>query len=456
LGRFLAVLVGLGLVVEYDGAFANGTLADMYLTSDGKAHLGNFVQYRRYSLSQWQRLSTRVREGISANERPVDEPKDAYQKRVRAYVEAMDEQAVLKSGETLEYLENFLVTPPERILDIGGGAGAWCRTLLKRWPQARTVLFDLPEVMVAVRSLYPDPGAWAYIERVAGDVLHPCIKNGTFDLVILSNILHVYSEEEATMILETAARCLRSSGTVLVHDYLVDEHNTDPLKGRLYDLHMMLNTYNGRIYDKKKLTAMLETAGLGSTRTFQLCSDTWVILAQHGERGHGYLNRRDMLTGEARRLGFCFSRVIKTQEVCVRSWVRLKCRFGCPLYGFCHTCPPHAPDEETMKKILLEYTHALLVQGIPPAKRFHDQLLELERHLFLAGYTKALAFGAGPCPVCPECVTDDPCRFPEKARPSLEASGVDVYTTAERAGLKIKPVGSDHGYVKYVGLVLID
>jgi len=456
LGRFLAVLVGMGLVVKSDGTFANGTLADMYLTSDGKVSLGNFIQYRRYSLSQWRRLGARVREGISTNERPVDEPREAYQTRVRAYVEAMDGQAVLKSGETFEYLENLLVTPPKRILDIGGGAGAWCRAFLKRWPQAHAVLFDLPEVMVAAGSLYPDPEAWADIERIAGDILHPCIKSGTFDLVILSNILHVYSEEEATVILETAARCLRSRGTVLVHDYLADEHDTDPLKGIFYDLHMMLNTYNGRVYRQEHLLAMLSAVGLRQSRTFQLRSDTWVILAQHGEGGHGYLNRGEMLKSEAGRLGFSFARVIKAQEVCVRSWVRLKCRFGCPRYGLCHTCPPHAPDEEMMKGILSEYTHALLVQGTPPSKKFHDQLLELERHLFLAGYTKALAFGAGPCPVCPECVTDVPCRFPKKARPSMEASGVDVYATAERAGLKIKPVRSDHGYVKYVGLVFID
>ena len=109
-----------------------------------------------------------------------------------------------------------------------------------------------------------------------------------------------------------------------------------------------------------------------------------------------------------------------------------------------------------MQAILSRYRLALLVQGTPPSTYFHEQLLALERSIFLAGYPEALAFGAGPCPVCPSCPVDSRCRFPEKAGPSLEACGVDVYETARRAGLSLQPVTHSQGYVKYVGLVLFD
>jgi hypothetical protein len=42
------------------------------------------------------------------------------------------------------------------------------------------------------------------------------------------------------------------------------------------------------------------------------------------------------------------------------------------------------------------------------------------------------------------------------ARPSLESCGVDVYETARRAGLFLKPLTHHLGYVKYVGLVLFN
>jgi hypothetical protein len=38
----------------------------------------------------------------------------------------------------------------------------------------------------------------------------------------------------------------------------------------------------------------------------------------------------------------------------------------------------------------------------------------------------------------------------------MEGSGIDVYTTARKAGIRLEPVTSKEHYVKYIGLLLID
>ena len=48
------------------------------------------------------------------------------------------------------------------------------------------------------------------------------------------------------------------------------------------------------------------------------------------------------------------------------------------------------------------------------------------------------------------------CRYPERVRPSLEGSGVDVYTTARNAGLDLEVLPEKGLYVKYIGLVLME
>ena len=52
------------------------------------------------------------------------------------------------------------------------------------------------------------------------------------------------------------------------------------------------------------------------------------------------------------------------------------------------------------------------------------------------GYESA-TIKSGGCGVCARCskLDDEPCRFPERAIPSLEAYGVDVYRTSKNAGL---------------------
>jgi SAM-dependent methyltransferase len=340
LTRFLASLAALGLITEHQGKFDNGPLAARYLIPGQNGYLGDFLLYRRYLASHWPRLAARIRQGMRANDRPLAEPPEAYQERTLAYVRAMDLQARLKAAEALKYLGRCL-PEPRRVLDLGGGAGAWCRAFRRQWPRVHAVLLDLPETLDAAWRLYPDPSDWEGIEALAGNGLASCLKSQAFDLILLSNVLHAYGESEAGEILSHCVDYLAPGGMVLIHDYLADLHGSDPVKGSLYDLHMLVNTYNGRIYRLAELEALLLAAGLKNIRLFHLASDTSILLAGPEEsQGSGFIGKAEMLAARAGELGFSFARIIKTSEVVVEPWVRLKCRFGCSRYGQSLGCPP--------------------------------------------------------------------------------------------------------------------
>lgn len=457
LSRLLEVLAALGLVVEYEGEFSNGPLASNRLVPQSPGYLGDFLLYRRYFAPHWQRLAGRVREGARANERCEDESAEQYQQRTFSYVRALDLQAGLKAAEALERIKAFIGSAPRLILDAGCGAGAWGRSFLKEWPASRAVLFDLPETLRAARKLYPGPEKWDRTLSVGGSLFEPCIAPRSFDLIVISNVVHAYGRREAARILANLSACLAPGGTLIVHDYLSDIHDQDPVKGALYDLHMLINTYNGRVYKLEEMLGLLSGAGLENVRFFHLKTDTSIFVAKAGPTGqYREVGSPEMLASLAVGEGFSFARVMEASDISIEPWVRLKCRFGCALYGESLCCPPASLDEDKMRDLVSGYRYALLVQGSPPSGQFHERLLALERSIFLQGYYDALAFGAGPCPVCPSCPQDRRCRFPQKARPSLEACGVDVYETARRAGLSLNPVTHRQGYVKYVGLVLFD
>lgn len=80
--------------------------------------------------------------------------------------------------------------------------------------------------------------------------------------------------------------------------------------------------------------------------------------------------------------------------------------------------------------------------------------VKLEREIFLAGYYKALGYGAGPCMLCKECNVQQ-CVHPEDTRPSMEACGIDVYATVRANGLPIEVVKDETCEENYYGLVLI-
>jgi predicted metal-binding protein len=159
----------------------------------------------------------------------------------------------------------------------------------------------------------------------------------------------------------------------------------------------------------------------------------------------------------AKKLGAAEAKVIAAASVVTGRWVRLKCQFGCGGYGQRLTCPPHSPTPEETAAVLAEYRVALLVHNPSRGnwKPLKKVVVALEREIFLAGHYKALGFGCGPCDLCSSCNLES-CEHPERARPSMEAAGIDVYATARGNGFPIEVVRTPSSPQNYYGLVLIE
>jgi predicted metal-binding protein len=156
---------------------------------------------------------------------------------------------------------------------------------------------------------------------------------------------------------------------------------------------------------------------------------------------------------------------MSADDVVAAEWVRMKCLFGCDEPGMHKTCPPNLEPVATTQRLLSEYRRAVLLEVGPivgteasdsESRRLNDAALALERELFLAGSHKAWMMGAGPCDLCAACASGRECPTPEKARPSMEGCGVDVFTTVRNAGRTIDVVRDKDDEYRYFALVLVD
>ena len=166
-------------------------------------------------------------------------------------------------------------------------------------------------------------------------------------------------------------------------------------------------------------------------------------------------------------------RVIKAADVVVDERVRLKCQIPiCDSYGKNLMCPPYLPSVMDFRDALARYDRALLVQlSVPlhkktkgktkavfdPARVLHELINLGERLCFEAGFRFATGLIGGCCRLCEVCIVMEPeghCRHPFRARPSMEAMGIDVIGTLENAGLPLLrfPVQEK---VVWTGLILL-
>jgi predicted metal-binding protein len=132
----------------------------------------------------------------------------------------------------------------------------------------------------------------------------------------------------------------------------------------------------------------------------------------------------------------------------------------CGSYNKCWTCPPAIGSPEDQQKKILAYSSAFIFtttapledsfdyEGMARAKDYHDRLTAEMREK-----CGAAVYGAGACTVCESCAWPEPCRFPDKAYPSIEAAGIDV-TELSRAGNIRYNNGTNT--VTYFSMILFD
>jgi len=131
-----------------------------------------------------------------------------------AYYDQGRERSRLETTSRLEYLrtrellERFLPVPPARVLDVGGGAGAYAVPLIESG-------YDV--VLVDPVPLHVDQARQSgVISAVVGDARSLKFDDDSFDAVLmLGPLYHLTEREERVCALHEAARAVRPSGVIV-------------------------------------------------------------------------------------------------------------------------------------------------------------------------------------------------------------------------------------------------
>jgi len=446
--RFIGLLVNSGLLEEYDARLYLSRFSRTFLGRHSASSQRRVLEFEPLLMANWSRLGTVLHEGQGAL--ICEQSPREYRQRLQHYQQAMGEAARVRSRELWEAITGL----PEQgtIIDIGAGDGTYLREFLARHPGWQGIGCDLEDVCAGTAAT-PLP---------ANLTLHPCNildatelaalvtkYHGKADLLLFSNLCHCYGPDENRTLLQQAALLLAHKGLLVVHDFFRDANSF----GALYDLHMLVNTYNGRSYTIGETAGLLQRAGFPYHTVTELPSASLALVASRTVPCQAAVS---LVSLKIHALANGFFAAVELDPAAIRSeaWVRAKCSYGCAGYGRRWSCPPNSLDRAGFEELLGCYSRALSVAGQPPLRDFQEKLLELEKTAFLAGFTKALVFSGGPCCWCEECPAER-CRYPEKRRPSLESCGCDVFALAKSCGLLLAPLQKSDDFVQYIGLLLV-
>ncbi|MBI4285369.1 MAG: DUF2284 domain-containing protein [Chloroflexi bacterium] len=164
-------------------------------------------------------------------------------------------------------------------------------------------------------------------------------------------------------------------------------------------------------------------------------------------------------------MGATEAEIIPAGWVEVDERVLLKCQVPfCMHYGRCANCPPHAPPPDLVRQSFARFKWAVLFKadaanvadladmarywpnGQKEQRRSLDIVNEIESQAFADGHYLAVGFSAGSCQdgLCGghfcQMLDSGRCPFYLRARPSMEAVGIDVCDLINKIGWQIYPI----------------
>lgn len=158
----------------------------------------------------------------------------------------------------------------QRVCDVGGGNGALLVTLLGARPHLSGILVDLPHVVAPVA-----PSVRELIEVVPGDAFRAV--PGDVDTYLLVNVIHDWSDHDATRLLTRIADDASPTAKVIVVEGLRHSRPADDIAQQT-DLLMLLLAPGGRERSRAELASLAECSGWALREVVALASGDFAFV----------------------------------------------------------------------------------------------------------------------------------------------------------------------------------
>jgi len=267
----LNALASLGLVAKREGIFHNSPEAARYLAAGSRDNARPALLHTAHLWQRWSTLTECVRAGTSVT---YQEGAGRSEDWTEAFIAAMHRNAAERAPLVVRAVG---VERVGRMLDVGGGSGAYSIAFAQANPALQADILDLAAVEPIAQRHIQAAGVADRVKVRAGDLRCDRLGEG-YDLVFVSAICHMLSPAENRDLFGRCREALASGGRVVIQDFILEPDKTAPRFAALFALNMLVGTRAGSSYSEPEYAAWLGEAGFQEIRHARLPGMTGLMI----------------------------------------------------------------------------------------------------------------------------------------------------------------------------------
>ena len=190
-----------------------------------------------------------------------DDEREPTDEDYAAYSRLMSRSQALVAEDILDA---YAIARHRRLLDIGGGEGAFLAAAAARAPALELMLFDLPPVVARARSKLAALGLADRVVATSGSFLRDPLPIGA-DVITLVRVVHDHDDATVLALMSAVREALPIGGTLILAEPMADAPGAEPM-GDAYFGFYLLAMGRGRPRTPAALMLLLREAGFQQIR----------------------------------------------------------------------------------------------------------------------------------------------------------------------------------------------
>jgi predicted O-methyltransferase YrrM len=256
----LAALKSLGLIVEREGRLANAPATARFLVANAPGDFRDYVRLVNgvFGYEGFRHLTPALR-----GER-IFPDKGFYEGMI--YSAGLGGEAFSSAqhtgslGPARMMAKRVSLSDRKRLLDIGGGSGAYTLAFCAANPQLRATILDFPQTVETARRYAREAGLTDRVSHLAGNAI-TVEWPGSYDVVLMSYLLSAVGGRDIAVLARRAFEALPPGGLVLVHDFMMDNACEQPPFASWYLLGSIFDNPNAVCLTPAFIETVLQQAG---------------------------------------------------------------------------------------------------------------------------------------------------------------------------------------------------
>ena len=253
--NLLDTLVGIGYLQWNNGNYSLKPKFQKWLLKESES---NVIGKLRFQLLEWEwmaKLEDYVRTGKTLEMHGALTPKEW-----QLYQDGMRDLSINAAKEVAAKFP--LLNNATSMLDIGGSHGLFSIELCKKHPALSSTIMELPGAMEAASAIGKRYDTTNRVHYVAGNALTDDLGTEKYDLIMINNVVHHFTNEQNFALAKKIASALKPNGLYAIGEFIrQSKPGEGGVIGATTGLYFALTSSSGT-WSKEEMESWQKDAGL--------------------------------------------------------------------------------------------------------------------------------------------------------------------------------------------------